>query len=73
MFNKLLIILIISAFIPFKMNAEWVSINKSNVLKIPPKVKLISDDNSSTVIKIELSGFTINEINTEGKTYQVVD
>jgi len=72
-FKKLLIILFISVFIPFKMNAEWVSLDKNKVSKIPPKVTLISDDNSSTIIKIELSGFNIKEINTEGKTYQAVD
>jgi len=73
MFNKLLIILIISAFIPFKMNAEWVSLDKNKVSKIPPKVTLISNDNSSTIIKIELSGFDIKSLLKEGKTYQVVD
>ncbi len=73
MFKKILVILIISAFIPFKMNAEWVSLDKNKVSKTPPKVTLISDDNSSTIIKIELSGFNVKEINTEGKTYQIVD
>jgi len=73
MFKKILIILIISAFIPFKMNAEWVSIDKNKASKTPPKVTLISDDNNSTVIKIELSGFNVKEITTDGKTYQAVD
>ena len=73
MFQKILIILIISAFIPFKMNAEWVSLDKNKVSKTSPNVTLISDDDNSTVIKIELSGFNVKEFNTEGKTYQVVD
>ncbi|MBI9036775.1 MAG: T9SS type A sorting domain-containing protein [Bacteroidales bacterium] len=73
MFKKIIIILIISVLIPFKMNAEWISLDKNKVSKTPPKVTLISDDNNSTIIKIELSGFNVKEINTEGKTYQAVD
>ena len=73
MIKKLLIILIISAFIPFKMNAEWVSLDNNKASKAPPKVTILSDDNNSTVIKIELSGFNVKEFNTEGKTYQSVD
>jgi hypothetical protein len=73
MFKKILIVLIISAFIPFKMNAEWVSLDKNKVSNTPPEITLISDDNNSTVIKIELSGFNVKEFSTEGKTYQSVD
>ncbi len=73
MFKKVLIVLIISTFIPFKMNAEWVSLDKNNVSNNPPKVTLISNDDNSTVIKIELSGFNVKEFITEEKTYQAVD
>ena len=73
MFKKLLIILIISGFIPFKMNAEWVSLDKNKVSNTPPKVTILSDDNNSTVIKVEISGFDVKELYTEGKTYQSVD
>jgi len=73
MFKKALIILIISAIIPFKMNAEWVSLDKNKVSNTPPKITLISDDDNSTVIKIELNGFNVKEINTDGKIYQAVD
>ena len=72
-FKKLLIILFISAFIPFKMNAEWVSVDKNKVSNTPPKVTILSDDNNSTVIKIEISGFNVKELLTDGKTYQAVD
>jgi len=73
MFKKILIILIISAVIPFKMNAEWVSLDKNKVSNTPPKVTLISNDDYSTVIKIEVSGFNVKELFTNGKTYQAVD
>ena len=73
MFKKLLIILIISAFIPFKMNAEWVSLDKNKLSKTPPKVTILSDDNNSTVIKVEIFGFDLKELNTVDKTYQSID
>jgi len=73
MFKKILIILTISAFIPLKMNAEWISLNKNKVSKTPPKVTILSDDNSSTIIKVELAGFNIKELYTEGKIYRPVD
>ena len=73
MLKKSLIIIIIAAFIPFKMNAEWVSMDKNKVSNTAPKVTLISNDDNSTIIKIELSGFNVKEFNKEGKTYQSVD
>ena len=73
MLKKILIILIISAVIPFKMNAEWVSIDKNKVSKTPPKVTLISNDSNSTIIKVELSGFNLKELFIDGKTYQAID
>ena len=55
------------------MNAEWVSLDKNKVSNTPPKVTILSDDNNSTVIKIEISGFNVKELYREGKTYQSVD
>jgi hypothetical protein len=55
------------------MNAEWVSLSKNNTSKIPPKVTLLSDDDNSTVIKIDISGFDLKSFNVDGKTYQSVD
>ena len=73
MLKKILIILIISAVIPFKMNAEWVSMDKNKVSKTPTKVTLIRNDGNSTIIKVELSGFNLKELFTDGKTYQAID
>ncbi|MCD4773754.1 MAG: T9SS type A sorting domain-containing protein [Bacteroidales bacterium] len=73
MLKKILIVLFISAFIPFNMNAQWVSLDKKEASNTPPKVTILSDDNNSTVIKIDLSGFEIKEFFSEGKTYQSVD
>ncbi len=73
MLKTFLIALVISVFIPFQVNAEWVSLNKNNSANTPPKVTLLSDDNYSTVINIEISGFDLTEFETLGKTYQSVD
>ena len=71
--RRFLFILIVLAFVPFQMNAEWVSINKSRSEKTPPKVHILSNDNSSTVIKINISGFDLKSTFSEGKSIQVVD
>jgi len=55
------------------MNAEWVSVDKNKTSNTPPKVTVLSDDNNSTVIKIEISGFDVKEFYSEGKTYQSLD
>jgi hypothetical protein len=73
MIRKLLFVLIITASIPFQMNAEWVSLNKDNTPNTLPNVTLLSDDDNSTVIKIDISGFDLTEFKADGKTYQSID
>jgi len=72
MTKNLLLALIIVALIPFKLNAEWVPLNQTRTAA-PPDVTILSEDNSSTVIKVELNGFYINEFIADGKTYQSID
>jgi len=72
-FYKLFIILIITTLLPFNSNADWVSVDKNKTASTPPEVTLLSDDNSSSVIKIDISGFELNEFSSKGKTYQSVD
>jgi len=55
------------------MNAEWISLVKNKTSITQPKVTLLSDDNTSTVMKIELYGFDATEFNSEGNTYMSVD
>ena len=73
MVKNYLLILAISILIPFKMSADWISLNKNRTSNTPPKVTVLSDDNNSTVIKIDISGFNLTEFSTEGRTYQSVD
>jgi len=70
--NKLLVLLLI-IFTPFFLRAEWVSLIKNQSTQTPPNITLISDDNNSTVIKIDISGFDLKDLITENKTYQSVD
>jgi len=70
--NKSLLLLLIF-FTPFLLRAEWIPLNKNNAAQTPPNVTLISDDNNSTVIKIDISGFDLKDLFTEGKTYQSAD
>ncbi len=71
--KNLLLLLVILAFLPFRMMAEWVSLDKNKTSQTPPKVQILSDDNSSTVLKIEIAGFDIRQLSTDGKSYQIVD
>jgi hypothetical protein len=72
MIKNYLCVLLISALIPFEMKAEWVSVDK-NATSNNPNVKILSDDISSTVIKIDISGFDVRSFIKENKTYQALD
>lgn len=67
--KNLLFILSIVVFISSICFAQWVSLDKHSNPGSKPVVQLISDDALSTVIKIDLPGFQINEFNANGKTY----
>jgi len=73
MLKNVLIVLLISLLVPFQMLAEWIPLNKNKTPDTPPKVTLLRDDNNSTVIKIEISGFDLKEFISEGKAFQSVD
>jgi hypothetical protein len=73
MLKNVLLVLLILLLVPFKMKAEWIPLERNKPLNTPPKVTLLRDDNNSTVIKIEISGFDLKEFISEGKTFQAVD
>ena len=73
MLKKLLLVLLIALSIPFQMNAEWVPLNKNKTAQTPPKVTLLRDDNNSSVIRFEISGFDLKKFRSEDKTYQAID
>jgi PKD repeat protein len=71
--KKSLLSLVIMLFIPFLMRAEWIPLNKQTTLPTPPNVTLISDDNNSTVLKIEISGFELKDFISGENHYQMMD
>ena len=71
--KKILLPLITAMILPFLLRAEWIPIGKQNTSPTPPTVTLISDDNSNTVIKIEISGFELKDLISGDKHYQVID
>jgi hypothetical protein len=52
--------------------AQWISIDNYSIPNSPPNVQLISDDANSTIIKVDLSGFQIDEFIANGKTYNSI-
>lgn len=65
--------LLISIFIPMQMMAEWVSLRKNNSTETPPKVTLIHDDITSTILKIDIEGFDVRDLISGEKSYNIVD
>ncbi len=68
--KNLPLLLVVSMFFPILASAEWVPLNKQNTSPTPPKVTLISDDNTATVLKIEIAGFNLKDLLSD---YQKVD
>ena len=64
---------VIIMLIPFVLKAEWVPLNKNNAIQKPPDVTLISEDNTSTILKIEISGFELTNFSTGNQNYQMID
>ncbi|MCF8367963.1 MAG: T9SS type A sorting domain-containing protein [Bacteroidales bacterium] len=73
MIKKLLFVFVVIALLPIEMKADWVSLDGKTSVATQPQVTIISDDNSGTVLKINISGFDLSEFNAENKTYQKVD
>ena len=51
---------------------QWIPLDKFSTPNSKPDVQLISDDDLSAVIKVELPGFRINEFSANGKTYHSI-
>jgi len=71
MTKNVLIIVLITFLTPLFLLAQWIPL-EGKAVKIPPTVTLLSSDGQSTIIKVELSGFEMREIVTDGSTYQSV-
>jgi hypothetical protein len=70
--KRILLSLLLPLFITSLCFAQWVSLNNFSIPNSSPDVQLISEDATSTVIKLELPGFFINEFADNGKTYHSI-
>jgi hypothetical protein len=73
MLKNYLSFVIVLAFFPVTMQAEWIPILKNTGAPSQPEVSLISDHADGTVIRIELSGFELQEFISNGRTFQSID
>jgi hypothetical protein len=71
--QKLLFYLTASVFFTSICFAQWVSLDKNSSQNSQQNIQLISDDGFSTVIKVELPGFQIDEFIAEGKAYHSIN
>ncbi|MCF8378388.1 MAG: choice-of-anchor J domain-containing protein [Bacteroidales bacterium] len=67
------IVFLASFLFPIGLKADWISVNNKTVSPAAPNITLVSDDNNSTVIKIEIQGFELSDLQVYGKEYQLAD
>ncbi len=70
---KTFILSLILGFFPLCMMAQWYPLNNIQKNKTAPVVQILSDDNNSTVIKVDISGFELKELYTGNNLYQSID
>ncbi len=73
MFKNILFVILTLILVPIEIYADWVPLDKNKTANTSPQVSILSDDNSSTVIKIDIAGFYLNEFASGNKTYQSID
>lgn len=54
-------------------NAQWISLEKSAIIESIPKVSVLSNTKTSTIINIDLPGFTITNKRVAGLDYHQID
>ena len=73
MLKKIFLVLLITSVLPCTMIAEWIPLDEKSTSKVHPEVIILSQDIDGIVLKIDISGFELNEFVTEGKKFQSVD
>ncbi len=73
MIKKILITLFITIFCINVVKADWIPLSIRNSEKTPPTVTIIDNNDLSTTVKVEISGFDLDKIVSEGKTYSKLD
>ena len=54
-------------------SGQWVSVDKNSFSASKPRVQILSEDASGTVIKVELPGYTLEHFKANGKTYSSIN
>jgi hypothetical protein len=73
MFKNYFIVFFLSILIPFEIMAEWVPLDKNKTRGTAPEVTIISENDNGIVIRVEIAGFEVDDLNTANKTYQTID
>jgi hypothetical protein len=71
--NKYFFLLILFALFNVNLYAQWVQIDKSSIPGEPQKVTLISDNETETILRVDLSGFNLKTLAAGDKVYQTAD
>ncbi len=70
---NLLLILFITCLITTPANSQWISIENYSVQGTMPRVQLISSDEASSIIKVELPGYMLDHFMYKDKSYYSID
>lgn len=73
MMNRLYCLTLVLLASSISAQADWVSLNKGASSPQPPKVTLLEDNQSGTVLRVELSGFDVRDVVGADRTYQSID
>jgi hypothetical protein len=53
--------------------AGWIPLNPAEAPYSAPRVTVLSDDASATVLRIDVPGFAVGSVQANGRTYQTID
>ena len=73
MIRRLYCVALASSAIMCSARGEWVSLKNGASQPAAPAVTVLQDNGSSTILRIDLSGFEVTPFQTEGKSYQSID
>jgi uncharacterized repeat protein (TIGR01451 family) len=73
MIRRILFVLLAFAAILSSAHSEWVSLKNGPSQAVAPRVTLLQDDPSITVLKVDVSGFEMTEIVAGDRTYKSIN
>lgn len=70
MTHRLSYLVLMSILVSLSGRSEWVSLKSGTSRAEAPRVTVLQDDLSSTVLKVDISGFEVNDFQADGRSYQ---